>query len=238
MSISFSEFIKRLGADPWSRDPETVRARNSTPEFEAAAEQAEGFERKLQGAVLVGPPPGLLDDIKRISQPTARRKSRVPLALAAGFLLTVGVIGSVWQQSRQWESIEAYLTDHYAHDGGAVLAQAAPQVAEKDVLKIMAGLDASAERQLSSRIQFIKYCPTPGGRGAHMVVSTEDGPVTIIFMPKAQVADGEIVAFDQLQAVLVSLEHGSAAIIGKPSQGLGRLETVVRESLKTGLVRA
>ena len=238
MSISFSEFIKRLGAEPWSRDPETVRARNSAPELAAAAEQVESFERKLQGAVLVGPPPGMLDGIKRISQPTARRTSRVPLALAAGFLLTVGVVGTIWQQSRQWESVEAYLADHYAHDGGAVLAQAAPQVAEKHLVQIMAELNASTDRQLSSRIQFIKYCPTPGGRGAHMVVSTADGPVTVIFMPKAQVTDGEIVAFDQLQAVLVSLEHGSAAIIGKPSQGVGRLEAVVRESLKTGLVSA
>lgn len=238
MPINFSEFKKLLGADPWSRDPETARARNSTPEFEAAAEDAESFERKLQGAVLVGPPPGLLDDIKNISQPTSQRKSRVPLALAAGFLLTAGVIGTVWQQSHQWESVEAYLADHYAYDGGAVLAQAVPEFAEKDVLQIMAGLDAGIERQLSRRIQFIKYCPTPGGRGAHMVVSTEDGPVTVIFMPKAQVAGDEVVAFDQLQAVFVSLKNGSAAIIGKPSQNVDRLKTVVRESLKTALVSA
>jgi hypothetical protein len=47
MSMNFSEFKKLIGADPWSQDPEVLRARNSAPEFEQAAGDAEAFERKL-----------------------------------------------------------------------------------------------------------------------------------------------------------------------------------------------
>ena len=47
MSMNFSEFKKLIGADPWNRDPETMRARNSAPEFETAARDAEAFEGKL-----------------------------------------------------------------------------------------------------------------------------------------------------------------------------------------------
>ena len=243
MSMNFSEFKKLIGADPWNRDPETLRARNSAPEFEAAAAEAEVFEEKLQSALHIQPPADLLEGIKSISreiesiQP-ARKRNWMPLALAASLLIAVGAVGMVWKQSRQWDNVEAYLADHYSHDGDTLVTQATDIVSEQAVVKIMASLNASADQQLAGRIKFIKFCPTPEGRGAHMVVSTDQGPMTIIFMPKTQVTDGELVRFEQMHAFLVNLEHGSAAIIGKQSQAVESMEAVIRESLKTGLVGA
>ncbi len=241
MSMNFSEFKRLIGADPWNRDSETLRARNSAPEFEAAAAEAEAFEEKLQSALHIQPPADLLESIKAISQEIesiqpAKQRRWMPLAMAASLLIAVGAVGMVWKQSRQWDNVEAYLADHYSMDGDALVAQATDIVSEQDIVRIMASLNASADQQLSGRIKFIKFCPTPEGRGAHMVVSTDQGPMTIIFMPKTQVTDGEMVKFDQMHAFLVSLEHGSAAIIGKQSQAVESMEAVIRESLKTGLV--
>ena len=102
-------------------------------------------------------------------------------------------------------------------------------VPDQDIIKIMAKLGATADQALAGHITFIKFCPTPDGRGAHMVVSTDQGPMTIIFMPKVQVNDGEMVEFDQMHALLVDLGHGSAAIIGDMSQSLESLAPLVRE---------
>jgi hypothetical protein len=239
--MNFSEFKRLIGADPWNRDSETLRARNSAPEFEAAAAEAEAFEEKLQSALHIQPPADLLEGIKGISREVeniqpAKQRRWMPLALAASLLIAVGAVGMVWKQSRQWENVEAYLADHYSIDGDALVAQATDIVSEQDIARIMASLNASADQQLSGRIKFIKFCPTPEGRGAHMVVSTDQGPMTIIFMPKTQVTDGEMVKFNQMHAFLVSLEHGSAAIIGKQSQAVESMEAMIRESLKTGLV--
>jgi hypothetical protein len=41
-----------------------------------------------------------------------------------------------------------------------------------------------------------------------------------------------------MHAFLVNLKQGSAAIIGKQTQSVESMETVIRESLKTGLVGA
>jgi hypothetical protein len=234
--MNFSEFKKLIGADPWNRDPETLRARNSAPEFEAAAAEVEAFEEKLQSALHVRPPADFLDEIKAISQQPSQQRKWMPLALAASLLIAVGAAGLVWKQSRQWDSIEDYLADHYSHDGYSLVAQATGIAAEQDIIKIMTKLDAAAGQQLSGSIQLIKLCPTPDGRGAHMIVSTDQGPMTIIFMPKTPVTDGEMVEFDQMHALLVSLEHGSAAIIGHKDQAVETLETMIRDSLKTGLV--
>ncbi len=236
MSMNFSEFKKLIGADPLNRDSETLRARNSAPEFEAAAAEAGAFEEKLQSALLIQPPADLLYSIQAISQQPAKRRSWIPLALAASLLITVGAVTVVWKQSHQWDSVEAYVADHYSHDGSKLVARATDVVAQKDIDKIMAKLGATADKQLSGRIKFIKFCPTPEGRGAHMVVSTDQGPMTIIYMPETQVADGKMLEFDQMHAMLVNLEHGSAAIIGEQGQTVENLQAMVRKSLKTGLI--
>ena len=242
MSMNFSEFKRLIGADPWNKDPETLRARNSAPEFERAASDAEVFERKLQSALHVEAPANLLMDIKKISSQPVKRRNWVPLALAASLVVAVGAVSMVWKQSQQWESIEAYLADHYSHDGAAMLAHTTDAASEQDIAEmtssIMASLNASAGQQLTGQIKFIKFCPTPEGRGAHMVVNTDQGPMTIIFMPETQVTDGEMVEFDQMHAYMIDLEHGSAAIIGRRSQPVKSLESLVRNSLKTGTVGA
>ena len=238
MSMNFSEFKKLIGSDPWNREPETLRARNSAPEFETTALEAEAFEEKLQSALLVQPPTDLLDQIKGISQKPVRQRTWMPLALAASLVIAVGAVGIVWKQSQQWDNVESYLADHYAHDGDKLLEMSTEPVSEQDVVRIMASLGASAGQPLAGRIKFIRYCPTPQGRGAHFVVSTDQGPMTIILMPHLQVNDGEMVDFDQMHAFLVNFERGSAAIIGKQSQAVEKLEGLVRDSLKTDLVDA
>ena len=238
MSMNFSEFKRLIGADPWNRDAETLRARNSAPEFEQAAIEAESFERKLQSALHVDVPSDLLSNIKDVTHQAPQKRHWMPLALAASLLVAVGAVSILWQQSHQWDSIEAYLADHYAADGADLVGLATDSVSAQDIKNIMASLNASAGQQLTGRIKFIKFCPTPGGRGAHMVVSTDNGPVTIIFMPETQVQDGEMVEFDQMHAYLVNLEHGSAAIIGRSTQPVESLEAMVRSSIETHLVGA
>jgi hypothetical protein len=238
MSMNFSEFKKLIGADPGNRDAEILLARQSAPEFESAAAEAEAFEEKLQVALNIQPPADLLDQIKSISQQPVRQRNWIPLALAASLLILFGAAGLVWKQSQQWDSVESYIADHYSHDGSTAVAMAKENISDQDITKILSSLDATADSELSGRIRFIKFCPTPDGRGAHMVVSTDQGPMTIIYMPKTRVTDGEMVDFDQMHALLVNLEHGSAAIIGERSQSVESLVSTVRGSLKTGFVGA
>jgi hypothetical protein len=238
MSMNYSEFKKLMGADPLNRDAETLLARNSAPEFESVATDAEAFEEKLDSALNIPAPADLLADIQAISQQPVKQRRWMPLAMAASLLIAVGAAGVVWQQSHTWDSVEDYVADHYSHDGGDALADASAFVSQEDIDEVMSRFGASVDQSLVERIKFIKFCPTPDGRGAHMVVSTAQGPVTILFMPKTDVTDGEVIQFDQQHALLVSLEYGSAAIIGEQSQSIANLESMLRNSLKTSLLGA
>jgi len=236
--MNFSEFKKLMGADPGNRDPDTVRARHSGPEFEAAALDAEAFEKKLRTALHIQPPADLLQQIQRIGGKPVRRRKWIPLALAASLLVAVGAGGLYWKQTHYWDSVESYVAEHYAHDGSRVMSRASVKMPEGDIEQVLAKLDASADAPLSGHIMYIKFCPTPDGRGAHMVVTTDQGPVTVIYMPEIQVSEGETVRFEQMRATLVNLEQGSAAIIGSQSQNVEALVAMVRDSLKTGLAEA
>jgi hypothetical protein len=217
--MNFSEFKKLLGADPWNREPETLRARHSAPEYEQAALEAESFERKLQRAVEVTVDEELLGQLLEIPNRPVDRRLPGWVAMAASVLIVAGVAG-----------IQEYVEQHYSHDGIQLLGQASADFDTTGVAEILANFDVRAGSALVKTIRFIKFCPTMDGRGAHMVVSTELGLMQLIYMPNTRVDDGQNIRFGQMQARLVNLAAGSVAIIGDLEQAVSGMDSLVRNS--------
>lgn len=232
MSMDFTEFKRRLGAEPRSRDPELVAARDSSPEHREAVIKAEVFEEKLERAASLPAPSDLLENIHSITtRQQAKRRNWWPLAMAASVLVAVGAAGVGWHMSNPaWESVEAYVMDHYRHDGDKVLALA-QEGDSADVHAMLAKFNLDATPELADIVSLIKYCPTPEGKGVHMILATENGPLTVIYMPGIHVTDQEMLAFDTMEALLVDLENGSAAIIGANSQHIQDYYAVVHDSI-------
>jgi len=160
MSMNFSEFKRFLGAEPRSGDPEIQRARHSSPEFEQAAAEAELFETKLDRAVAVPAPAGLIEDILAISQQPATQpagKKWLPMAMAAAVLIAVGAAGLTWNMSRGWDSVEEYVMEHYRHDGDKIinLADSSPTT---DIQAVLTELNVEASPALAEIVGLIKYC--------------------------------------------------------------------------------
>jgi len=236
MSMNFSEFIRQLGAEPLSQDPSFLRARSSSPEFHQAAEEADAFEKKLTRAMDLQLPEDIMKNILQISRHPVGSAvaSTTPwwrsMALAAGILIAIVATGISWNMNRGWDSVDEYVTDHYRHDGSGLLARAGKKTTQ-DIQRIFASFNVEAAPELAEIISVIKYCPTPDGKGVHMVLNTSEGPVTVIYMPATEVNDRETLEFDGMQVLLVSLEKGSAAIIGTGLQGLLALYSVIQNSI-------
>jgi hypothetical protein len=232
MSMNFSEFKRILGAEPRSGDPEFLRARQSAPEFEQAAAEAERFEEKLQRAFNIPVPKDLSERLSDITEfmPRTQQRRWLPVALAASVLVAVAAAFINWNMNPNWDSVEAYVSDHYRHDGPQMIALAEGQVAE-GVGEIFSRFEVQALPELANAINVIKYCPTPDGKGVHMVVDAGEGPVTVIYMPETRVTHGESLPIDDVEAVLVELQKGSAAIIGASTEGLNRLYALVQSSI-------
>ncbi|HET6565727.1 MAG TPA: DUF3379 family protein [Xanthomonadales bacterium] len=226
--MNFSEFKRWLNSDPASQDPEYQAARRSTPEFMEAAAASDEFERKLQRATYIAAPAGLVDNLKALaaSSPKAHHLSRPRwhYALAASLLLAVSALFVHQQLAPRFDSVEDYVVYHYEHDGYHFLDLAgdpenpAPDAGE--LSRMLASVDLQMRPQLSEQVVLVKFCPTPEGEGIHLVMNTDQGLVTVIIMPGQEVQDGELFAFDGLEASLVSLpgRTAAAAIIGHPEQ--------------------
>jgi hypothetical protein len=224
--MDLSEFRRRLGADPLAQEPEMRAARRAGPEFEAAAAAAERFEARLRDAAALPVPDGLADELARLRTPQPARWW--PMALAASLLIAVGAAGFAWKARPAWSSVEEYVIDHYRHDGARAIAQldasAAPPVDE-----LLTRFRLAADPALADIIGVIKVCPTPNGDGVHLVLNTERGPLTVIYMPGASVTDRARLAFDDVEAMLVEMPGGAAAIIGPR---VGDYYAVVHDSLR------
>jgi len=230
MSMDFTEFLRKLGAEPRTEDPGFIAERDSSPEHREAVLRAEAFEDKLERAFDIPAPPDLLETIAALPRSARRARRWWPLAAAASVLVAVGAAGLGWQMNRGWDSVQDYVVDHYRHDGEKMLAMAGEN-GHGDIHAILAEFDVDAAPELANIINVIKFCPTPGGKGVHMVLNTESGPVTVFYMPGTHVTDHEILAFDGNEAVLVDLENGSAAIIGAGAQGIEDYYAVVHDSI-------
>lgn len=236
--MNFSDFKKLLGADPRSREAQSQRDNN--PEFTEAMVEAEVFERKLEAATQAQVPTELLADILGISQQNQPQQQGVIknrngwlMAMAATVFMAVGA-GSVllWQQ-QNYTSIEDYVYKHVGHDGEAALALASGNsaVSSQQVNQIL-GNFATINSELLDKIRYIKTCPTPNGRGAHFIISTEYGSITVIYMPATPGEGVQQFSVDGQRAHIVPLEQGSIAIIAGTDQAATAVTPFLRSAIQ------
>ncbi len=232
MSMNYSEFRRILGADPQSQDSEFLAARESGPEFKQAVAEARAFEQKLKTALQLDVPADLNADITSIcAHPLHQRASWWrPVAVAASVLITVAAIGMAWKMNRTWDSVEDYVMDHYRADGAKVLALANAGDAFK-LREILADIGIEMSAKMAQSVGFITLCPTPDGDGLHLVLNTDQGPLTVIYMPETRLGDVEDIHFNGMHAHLLSMQSGSAAVIGSEDLQLERIYTELYEAL-------
>ncbi len=234
--MNFSEFKQKLGAEP-RQTAETYRAGETRDaERDAAVAEAESLEDRLEAALrLPVDEDALLDSVLAASRSAQGARTRRPptwLAVAAGLVLVVGVAALVgWLQAPP-ETVEDYVQSHYRHDGSRVLARAGEAVDRAEIEAVLASVGVRASDAFSEQVRFIKFCPTPHSQGAHMIVDTAAGPVTVIYMPAVELAQPVLVRFDDVEARVVALTTGAAAIIGPEGRPVEDLQSRLREGIR------
>lgn len=234
-----SSFEERLGAEP----RQTAAALHAAveagvdvhPDRLAAAKSAEALEQRIgETLTQVAVPADLVEGLVELPA-QQKRPQGLPgwLAIAASVVLLVGVSSVLWLgETPQDKAIERYVAEHFEHDGASVLASAANGMDPAQVEAVMASLGARASADLAGRVQYIKFCPTPDSKGAHMVVSTAEGPATVIFMPAVNLDAPMLLRIDGKETRVVSLTSGAAAIIGPGGEAVRELEAMLEEGIQ------
>jgi len=234
---------QHLMTDPDPKNPEVVEAARTDEDCAAVLRESEQFERELRSAMTLPSRPGLAQDIiERRKAEQHRPELPWMLATAAAVTLAIGVVaiqmipgpdehphhsGDVWAQ----------LTEHWQYDGQqALVASQTVDSRPEDVEALLTGLGIDADPDLIARVRLGKICPTPGGEGAHLVLTTDDGPITLILMPRTEappLPSSQILS-DGKEAWLVALENGSMAVIADPDQGAFDLARRLGQQVQMG----
>lgn len=237
--MNLAEFKRKLMTDPHSRDPEFLAARENNEECARLAEESARFESRLKKALEVPVPDKLAEDILLAqSMESSSSKHRMPvlLAMAAALLLAVGIGAFLMFDSEVsgQHDLAEYLAWHWQLDGADAVATSLHRPSEAEqIRRVFSDLGVHVEHELMESIRLAKFCPTPDGRGAHAVLETEDGPITLFYMPNSQAPDAprKVSLPDGMEGWLINLERGSMALIAESGRNARDLADEIQRQL-------
>ncbi len=221
--MNLLEFKRQLMIAPRERAADMRQARAQGGGFALAAAESDHFEALLEGAFNVPVPKGLADSIileQSLSEPPGWKRWPQLSAVAASMALAVALVTflMVGDPGSDHLDIRAYLTGHWEHDGPQVMAVADSQPSSMERIEyVFAELGVQISPELMDQIRVSKFCPTPDGAGAHVVLATEQGPVTMYYMPRTHIP-GAPTSFPLdggMESTVVNLERGSLALVAQ-----------------------
>ena len=226
--MNFFEFKQQLLKDSFTKDEEFHRLRKEDARCAKAYEESMHFEKVLKNAFDIKPPNNLKDSIvlRQTTEHTITRSIR-NYAIAATVFLSFVIVSATWYMN-QPGPIEKFVVEALMMKPEVYIDDKALPKEKIDTL--FASLNTKIDGNLGE-VRFMKTCPTPGGTGARMVLMTDTGPVTILYMPKANLDKRIDFELKKFKGSVIAMENGAAAIIGATDQQLGYVESKIKDSI-------
>lgn len=231
------EFRRLYTAAPQHAPPAALAHREQCAACAAYAQRLQAFEPTLKNAVETAPPDGLAARIllRQAMHESRQRRQRRWYAVAAGLVLVVGLTVSIWLPSTPTLSLEQTVLHHihnelhHLHDRKAVPSTQLSALLATIGTRLTA---PAADPQPLGTVHYAGLCDMRRGRGAHLVVQGERGPVTLLVMPGEAIVDRKYVSDRRFNGIIVPVPGGSLAIVGEPEETLETIERRVRAVLR------
>lgn len=204
------EFREQICIDPGSTDPALLAHERENPASAAYAKRVRRAELLIQQALR-------FDVAKASAQPQRRPPmyGSIAAALVAGLAFWFGL--SV-DRAAPTDELVAEIVAHLDHEPEAIFTTVS--VAERDLNQVLAGeatIDIAALTAELGPVTYARKCVVAGQWMSHLVIQSDDGPVTVLLIPEQSV--NGIVPFDLadqgLGGSIVPVGRGSIAVLGE-----------------------
>ncbi len=230
------EFRHYLLIDPLCRDADFVTHRAECAGCDRETARAVKLEKQLHGALFVEPPEGLRDRILLVHALDHDKPRRIfrPrwLAMAASLLLIVGIAGGLGHHwADMWigaSGLEVTVLNHINDEIEHLHEDHNLQVADLEVL--LAPFGARLKNSLG-RVNYAGRCNIRKHSGVHLVVPGQQGPVTVLLMPREYVKDRQTVRSARFSGVIVPTSYGSMAVVGEKGEPLDGVVNMLAEKI-------
>jgi hypothetical protein len=197
---------------------------------ETFVQKLEAFERTLAEAIRIDVPEELASQVLlahslRLKADRRVRRRRLRVSVAAGLVL--GVVGS-WLALRP-EPLDREVLSHIEKEASHLAERR--ELSPEQVNEVLATLDITVAGDLGT-VHYAGTCWIHMRLGAHLVLSGEKGPVTVLLLPDQRVAGRIPIRDRSLRGIIVPVEWGSIAIVGEPGEALDVIERRLRHAVR------
>ena len=221
-----------IGADPHSVPPELAEHLASCPECSLFRNEMIALDanirRALEQAPLTAAPPASVTPIT--NAPAAQRRKRANSwsgwALAAG-VAAISMI-AVWTL-RPNDSLAHDVVAHIQYESKSWSSN--EQVTAADVKETLARAGVAIDMD-SDKVMYAHSCLFRGHVVPHLVVSTPQGPVTVMVLPHESVKHRTSFHEDGMSGVITPAPHGSLAVIMQGNENIDAVAQQVQQSVR------
>ncbi len=228
--MNYFEFINILQADPYSKNPEFLKAIKNDARCGHAYEQAMKKERLIEDALNIPVPKIEIEHI-RFKQTQIKQQTRKNyfFAAAASLFLLFGA-GLFLLSNNQQSDLENFIHEALLMEPTVYMSD--NEIPHAELEPLFASINTTIDGDLG-QVHFMKLCPTLDGKGARMVFMNElNQPITVLYMPNSPVEEAIDMQMDGFTGRIVALEQGSAAIIARPHESTAQIEDTLKSTLK------
>jgi hypothetical protein len=221
-----------IGADPHSVPPELAEHLASCPECSLFRNEMIALDanirRALEQAPLTAAPPASVTPIT--SAPAARRSKPTSVWSRWALAASVAVISmlAVWAL-RPTDTLAHDVIAHVEYESKSWSSTDRPPAAEVNETMAQAGvaLDMS-----SDKVMYAHTCLFRGHMVPHLVVSTPQGPVTVMVLRYENVKHRTTFHEDGMSGVITPAPHGSIAVLVKGNENIDAATQQVERSVR------
>ena len=224
------EFRRITMSEPLTEDPAVLEHKAACASCHEYHKGLMAFESELVSTLSVTPPSDLSARIMMNATMDEKPKRRLPkqllqFATAASVAFAVFLVAPLFTNDL---TVDAMVLEHIDHEPYA-LEHTLP-AKRAMVAQVLGDIGYSIDDSVGN-ITYAMGCIVRGVKSAHLVITGEYGPVTVMIMPNEQVDQPMSVQRVELKGIIVPTREGSIAIFGHQSENISQIESRVRSAL-------
>lgn len=207
--MNCEELCTLVGAEPNTTRPDVLAHIEQCPECARYREEMQAMDRLIYRALSVNVP-APATAVPRSNPRTWPRTWR----MAASLLVTAGLVAitSIWLLSPR-ESFAAEVIQHIQEESNS-LVRTSNVVSDERLEKVL-GAARLRLKPGAAHVSYAMPCTFRGQLSPHLVVQTEQGPVTVLVVPKATGQRWQQVNEEGFQGVIVPAPRGVIVVLGQ-----------------------
>lgn len=199
------DYRRAIGADPYLVSAELASHAGACPACAEFGAEMRALDERIAAALRIRVPNSSTSE----SRAPARRLRRLPLAMAASFLLAVTVATVLWLTLPR-ESLAHDVVEHMVHEPESLLVH--EPVAPAALQEVLRKSDAHTQGSLG-RVTYAMSCWFRGHYVSHLVVDEGHGPVTVMLLAHERVSEPVHFSEGGYTGVIVPAAQGSIAVL-------------------------